>query len=517
MASASKRGSSDVHSSGLPLWARITLLMSVALAIVMAVAGFLLSQSVAKIVGEAQQRSLVDTARLTAEAHRLESSTAVLRGERDGLRRASALAGQDPDAPQELVELRLELDQLASAKQEEISKARHGLTWEQSSRQATEFDDVTRVPILISEGDAKKPGFLYRKTIADGVNFDLVSPQNVERAEKGVLGLIIGITVLVILVSAGVSVMVGNQVAQPIEAIVHDVRTIAKGNLNHKTRARGGGRELGLLAKAIDRMTGDLAEARENEVELSIREREVEVASEVREALLPKSTPEVTGYSIGAEHLSSSELGGDFYDFVVQEDGRVGLLVCDVSGTGLPGALVGASARAMLHAHLRRSTDLAATLCEVNRELAANVKRGMFVSALYVLLDPAANAAQVACAGHKVPLIRWSAEDGKIRVVQPEGIAIGFDKGPIFERTLELVEVPFEPGDRVVLFNTSAVGVTNEDGEELGEKTFYQHMLRHARRDSQDFVERVRTVLEAYAGEDGVDRDVAIVTVGRDG
>jgi serine phosphatase RsbU (regulator of sigma subunit) len=309
-------------------------------------------------------------------------------------------------------------------------------------------------------------------------------------------------------------VFVANQVSGPIVDIVEDIRQISTGDLRHRTHARGGG-ELALLAKSIDRMTNSLAEARETELELSIREREVEVAGEVREALLPSGTPSVPGYEVAALHLGSDELGGDFHDFIKLPGGQVGLLVCDVSGRGLPGALVGATARSYLRAELARGGDLKQALWQVNREVARDVRRGMFVSALYAVLDPATHAVTVACAGHKVPLLRWVQSDGKLRTLQPEGIALGFDKGPVFERALQLAQVELAPGDRLVLFNTGPVVMVDAAGAEFGEKHLYAAIQKFAGRPGPELLDRLRTIFENYRGEVSLPRDIAVITLAR--
>ena len=331
---------------------------------------------------------------------------------------------------------------------------------------------------------------------------------------RDLLGMIVGILIVVVMVGAGVALWVANQVSRPIQRLVEDVRQIAKGDLKHKTRAVGVG-EVQLLARSIDRMTRELETAQEAELELSVREREMDLASGVREALLPLTTPLVEGFDIGALRLSSATLGGDFHDFIEREDGRVGLLVCDVSGQGVPAALVGATARSYLRAELMHADDELAAFRKVNRWLAGDVRRGMFVTALYVLVDPGADRARVVCAGHKLPLLRYAAEDGKLRVVHPEGIALGFDKGPVFDRRLEAIDVPLEPGDRLFLSNSAPVAMVNASGRELGEKAFYSRVQKHAALPVLQSLKALRGDLDQFTGGQ-IPSDVSLVTLARE-
>ena len=103
----------------------------------------------------------------------------------------------------------------------------------------------------------------------------------------------------------------------------------------------------------------------------------------------------------------------------------------------------------------------------------------------------------------------------KLRTIQPEGIALGFDKGPVFDSRLAVEKVPIEPGDRLVIVNSGAVAIVDPKGVELGEKTLYGHIVRHGALDSHEFLERLRSVLEAYADGATLPRDVSIVTVAR--
>ena len=491
------------------LRARFTLMMTLALTLVMALAGTFLYKTAATVAKNVQEESLRSAAELSAEAAEVELAAERVNVELNALRGVKrTLDGGDVEKAK--VDL--------GARIRELERERVAITpfWTQVGSAATAMAGGKVLRVAVEYGEDKRQGTLYRVQRGEDRGFNFLLPNNASAPpERGLLGLIIGTVVLVILVGATVSIFVAGQVAEPLEEIVEDIRQISTGDLKHRTRAKGGG-EMGTLARSIDRMTKNLADARENELALSIRDRELAVAAEVREALLPQTTPQVPGYEIGAAHLSSQELWGDFHDFIEQGDsGRVGMLVCDVSGKGLPGALVGATARSYLRSALKDAVDVAEALRAVNRELARDIKRGMYVSALYLVLDPKEGIATLVCAGHKMPLVRFTAEDGKVRVIQPEGIALAFDKGPIFDRRLEVAQVPVEPGDRLVLVNTGAIEVTNAEGRELGDKPLFATIMKHAALPTEEFLERMRHGLEAFADGGSLQRDVSIVTLRR--
>lgn len=344
----------------------------------------------------------------------------------------------------------------------------------------------------------------------------LLVPKGTTKLGSKVLGLLVGILIAVLVMAAGVSVFVAVQVTQPIHKIVRVVRLIAKGELNHRAHVGGGG-EIDLLARSIDRMTKELKGAQDAELELSIREREMGLASEVREALLPMGTPEIAGYDLGSAHFGSTKPGGDFHDFVELGDGKLGVLVCDVSGQGVPAALIGATARSYLRTELQRGDDVEEALKRVNRELVRDVRRGMFVTALYAVLDAREHTLSVTCAGHKVPLLRVCKADESLRSLHPEGIALGLDKGPVFDRTLATVTAPMDPGDRILLSTSGTLVVADPDGEELGEKRFFSIVKHHAGLPTPKFLKGVRMNMEKYAGGEGFPADISLVTILREG
>ena len=449
----------DLRITVLGLKARFALTMSAALAVVMAVTAFLLYAATTRIVKNAQEDSLSRAVQFTHEGTPIEAET-------------QGWAGP------------------------------HG---------------VQVFPFRYGAGAEAGEGLLYRHETgtppAQLERFDLRVPTT-GRAGGAMLRVIAGIFVAVLVVGALVSVWVAGSVSRPVETLIDDVRQLAKGDLAHRVRAAGPG-EIQLLARALDRMAVELAEGQESKLELSVRERELDLATGVRDALMPAGTPLIEGYDLGAAFLASPRFGGDFHDVVRRSDGLWGVLVCDVSGSGVPAALVGATARAYLRSELERPGEVADAFRRINRWLAGDVRRGMYVTALYALLDPAAGRVTVACAGHKIPLLRVCASDGQLRVVQPEGIAFGFDKGPVFERRLQVVEVPIEPGDRLVLANSAPVRIQDTQGTELGEKAFYARVKKHSAPDTTQFLRALRRDLEHHAGEAGFQEDIALVTLSR--
>lgn len=384
--------------------------------------------------------------------------------------------------------------------------------FEQTTSSARTVGRATRFDVKILEGQYEGgTGHLYQ---LDPEN-SLLVPDTGNNPRKDLYGLFLVVTAAVVAVGALVSAAIAMQISKPLNVLVNDVRAIARGNLHHRTHTKGSGEVRG-LALAIDKMAHSLQGAQEAEIEFGVREREREVAMQVAESLLPEETPTLEGYGVAMAHVSSEEPGGDFHDFQELENGGLALFVCDVSGKGAPGAIVGATARAYLKAELAHMSDAEESLKRVNRAVARDVRRGMFVTALGVVVDIKEHVATIACAGHKLPLVRWDAGEGQVKLIQPGGIALGFDKGPVFDRSLELIRAPLEPGDRLLLAGTGAVLVQNSEGEELGEKALYRAFARHAKKEPNEIMERLLIALENHAGETPLPADVSIIILSRD-
>ncbi|MAE29817.1 MAG: hypothetical protein CMJ87_12690 [Planctomycetes bacterium] len=470
------RRDSELRVGGLKLWARFTLSVSLALAVVMALAGYLLHSATTDISRALERAAMTEAVEGFGRA--LDRKT------------LESLVTEDTRLPGDASFYRPRDHEVIGSGAVKMGEG------------------VLRRSVRL-RGDGGGDGWLYtwrNKPV-------LVTPESSQgQLRRGLLGLILGVTLTVILAAALVAWIVSGQVSRPLEELIEDIRQIARGDLRHRTRVRAGG-EVELLARTIDRMADSLEEAQEAELELAVREREMEVAAEVREALLPTAITPPAGYEVGSIHEPSQRTGGDFLDTVSLADGRLALFVCEVSGAGVPGALVGATARSYLRGELSRCTDLAQALAQVNRDLGRDVRAGMYVTALVILLDPAQHRVQIACAGHKVPLLRCSAADGKLRTVQPEGIALGFDPGPVFERSLSITDISLAPGDRLLATNRGPLVACSPEGEELGEQRFFRLVRAYADESTDELLLGLGTAIESHADGQPLSADLSLLSL----
>lgn len=341
----------------------------------------------------------------------------------------------------------------------------------------------------------------------------ILSLEHIAAAKRGLMLLILLPVALSVGVGLAIAAVISGRITRPVQHLLADIEAVRAGDLSHETQPRSGD-EIGRLAAAFGRMTRALKVAHDQEVEARALEHDLAIAREIQSNLLPREMPPVPGVEVAAFYRPSGKVGGDYYDVFRVGADLTGFVVADVSGKGVSGSLVMAMVRALLRREAERGADAspADTLIRVNRMLAPDIKKGMFVTAAYAILDPRSGALTVSSAGHH-PLFLWRSRTGRIEPVHPKGIALGFDKGPVFERTLAEERVTLESGDRVVLYTDGAVEAMNEKNEEFGDARFQELVTSLATRDSGLFLDRVVAALDAHKGRAPQHDDLTIVTL----
>jgi serine phosphatase RsbU (regulator of sigma subunit) len=379
---------------------------------------------------------------------------------------------------------------------------------------STRHKDPTGVEI----GDGRDKGSdqevrLYRME-KNGLDFNVIlSLARINQARSALRSSILLPVMVSILAGIGIAVWIGTLITNPIKHLMSDMNQVSNGNLDHKTVSHSSD-EVGQLAATFGRMTEALRAAHDQEIESKALEHDLAIASEIQSNLVPKRMLKVPGYDISAYYRPSKEVGGDYYDFIEIDEENEGFIVADVSGKGVPGSLVMTMARAFIRMEAERSrnTSPADTLSKANRMLAKDIKKGMFVTALYCILNKRTNELRVASAGHN-PLVVWRAATNQVQLVNPNGIALGFDKGPVFERTVKDEVIVLGHGDRIVAFTDGTVEAMNAKNQEFGDERFYTLIRDLAPRDSNQMLNLLIQELDEHKGSAPQSDDITIVTL----
>jgi serine phosphatase RsbU (regulator of sigma subunit) len=307
------------------------------------------------------------------------------------------------------------------------------------------------------------------------------------------------------------TVLIATVLTSPVRSLEKDLTVVAGGDLTHQAKVPSKD-EIGALAHVFNIMIRNLRAAQNNAVEKKSFERELTICKEIQDKLLPERIPQIPGLDIHSHYNSAKEVGGDYYDFIVIDQTHLGIIVADVAGKGVPGAMVMTMARSLVRLASVRNVSPADTFKKVNRILAKDIRRGMFVTSAYMVLNVKTRKLKVASAGHN-PVVLFRAATGEIELLKPAGIALGFDKGTIFDNNVKEVEVQLEKGDRIVTFTDGVNEAMDADGEEFGDDKFYALVKEHARKSSKAFVEAIVQALDEHRGDAEQSDDITITTL----
>jgi serine phosphatase RsbU (regulator of sigma subunit)/anti-sigma regulatory factor (Ser/Thr protein kinase) len=248
---------------------------------------------------------------------------------------------------------------------------------------------------------------------------------------------------------------------------------------------------------------------REQQAEARQRERiehELQVAQLIQQNFLPKSTPEIAGWEVAAYYRPARTVGGDFYDFIEFPDGRLGIVIGDVTDKGVPAALVMAATRSVVRTTASANPSPGAVLARVNDILVPDMPRNMFVTCLYGLLDPSTGVFRFANAGHDLPYVRRP--DGRVDEFRATGMPLGLLEGMEYEEA----EGSLGKGDTVLFSSDGLVEAHDPHGEMFGFPRLRERMSTH--RGGANLLDRILGDLAAFTGADWEQEDdVTIVTL----
>jgi serine phosphatase RsbU (regulator of sigma subunit)/predicted ester cyclase len=238
-------------------------------------------------------------------------------------------------------------------------------------------------------------------------------------------------------------------------------------------------------------------------------EQELQVARSIQQASLPKKVPSLEGWQISPYYRPAREVGGDFYDFLDLEDGRLGLVVGDVTDKGVPAALVMATTCGMLQAVSKTldSSSPGKVLEQVNETLFARIPPNMFVTCFYAVLDPKSASLRYANAGHDLPYLCRNGEAEELR-------ARGMPLGLMPEMRYEQKEIELDAGEAALFYSDGLVEAHDPRGEMFGFPRLRELVAEHGEKKSLE--ETLLEELYSFVGEGWEQEDdITLVTLRR--
>lgn len=339
----------------------------------------------------------------------------------------------------------------------------------------------------------------------------ILNAEEIEKTRGALRGSVVMTTLLAIGLGAGVAFWLASFVTNPLKLLMKDIRTVSAGNLDHHTRSHSTD-EIGELAETFNHLTVMMRVARQVEMERQAIEHDLTLAREIQANLLPKRIPKIRGIDIQAFYRAAKEVGGDYYDLIPLTARHLGVAVGDVAGKGVQGSMVMAMTRAVIRSVAPGSSSAANTLIRTNHVLARDLKPGSFVTLIFLVMDVVGRTLTVGRAGHN-PLLIHHGETGRSEFLNPGGIALGFDKGPIFEKTLKEATVPLAKGDVVVAYTDGVVESMNEEREQYGSERFQRLVAAHAHGSAEALMKALVADLDRHQGSAPQHDDITVVVL----
>jgi phosphoserine phosphatase RsbU/P len=237
---------------------------------------------------------------------------------------------------------------------------------------------------------------------------------------------------------------------------------------------------------------------------------EMEMARQIQLSILPKGTPKLEGINIVARYMPMTSVAGDFYDFIIVDEKHLGILIADVSGHGLPSALIASMLQVALAAQVANASNPARVLSGLNHALCGKFEHN-FVTAAYVYVDMEKMTLTYAGAGHP-PLLFWVKSSGSVKEVLENGLFLGMFP----EATYESLQFPIAVGDRGILYTDGIPETKNPVEVEFGTGRLKQFMEKNHHLSADQFADGLIDDLSGWAEQprgQGQQDDITVLMI----
>ena len=248
----------------------------------------------------------------------------------------------------------------------------------------------------------------------------------------------------------------------------------------------------------------------EEEQALQRIQEELRLAYEIQTNLLPKEPPSIKGYDISARSIPAKEVGGDYFDFIPLEQNRLAFCLGDLSGKGMPAALLMSNLQATIRGQTMVNATTAECLHRSNKILFHNTPPEKFATFFYGILDPGNHSLVYSNAGHNYPFLF---KKGKEPVqLKESGIVLGcMEPFPFTEEKISL-----KPGETLLIYSDGITEAVNPENEELGESKLVQIISENQELSAEEIVKKVIDTVKEYTGTSPQTDDITLLIIKRE-
>ncbi len=354
----------------------------------------------------------------------------------------------------------------------------------------------------------QKPGSTQQNLLhVRGLKSHLDSRISAQRWEQGRLAFAVAV------VTGIGSFLLIYMLMNPLRKLTEWVRRADHGELGDEMDIDSSS-EIGEIAQAFSEITNKFRESQKNLADQERLQREMQVAQEIQQTLLPSDFPDLEGYELASHYEAAREVGGDYYDFVEVDKDTLGIVVADVSGKGVPGSLVMTMIRTALRTEARGVKDAAEVLARVNKFVSGDVKKGMFVTLFYVIIDSKRRRLNYASAGHN-PMILYRASTRRTYYLNPRGFPVGIQlpDEDLFRKSIESDTIQLMEDDVLLIYTDGITEAMNSQRELFGEERLLKIIRDYGHLRVKPFVEKIKDEILSFTEGAPQSDDITLVSV----
>ena len=327
---------------------------------------------------------------------------------------------------------------------------------------------------------------------------------------------LIGVSALLLLLAVAGAVLLMHKLLSPIAVLRAGLDRIGRGDLDTPMHLRDR-TELGLLADTVNDMAGRIKASQRDLIEKERLSHEMDLARSIQQSLLPDACTRNGPFVIEGSYQAAAEVGGDYFDVFDLPGGRTGLIIADVAGKGLGGCLVTSMLAALLRCLRERHDSPAALLVDLERNLVGSLAPGVFVTAFYGILDPAAGTLAWASAAHSPLLVRRAA-DGSVESHTTRGIPLGAIRNGLFPKTIQDHVLELRPGDVLLQYTDGLNEAPREaDEAEFGLERIADFLRQRPAAGARDLVRGLGEAVAAWSGSQPQSDDLTLLAMACEG
>ena len=241
-------------------------------------------------------------------------------------------------------------------------------------------------------------------------------------------------------------------------------------------------------------------------------EEELRIAHDAQMKLLPKVMPQVPKLDLDATCITANEVGGDYYDFFELDDGKLGIVIGDVSGKGPSAAFYMAEIKGIIESFAQTCSSPKELLIKANKTLFDSIDRKTFITMIYAVFDPKQRKFTFCRAGHCPPILCKTRSE-EYQMLEPAGLGLGLDDGPLFDITIKEQIVRLRKGDVVLLYTDGVTEARNMDDEEFDEERLGKAMVQLRNLSTNEIREQLVERIETFVGEQQRHDDLTFVVM----